>query len=499
MSDKELEIISGDPAMNETIRSCFSSMLEHNLKNTQDLAVIFRALDSLPISICVYDKDVRLIYCNREFCNYINLEDANAAYGMTLNDLLESTGIKMSSLYKPDNHMRVYDVIKYGTPILGWQVEVIYPSEPNNSMIATNDIYPIFDRSQKNTIGIVEVCTLQKKRIKEIRDTLGLTAEYTFENVIGESKQLKEAKRLAMAFASTPHNIMIYGESGVGKEIFAQSIHNHSERRSGPFVAINCASIPADLIDSELFGYESGAFTGASKKGRVGKFELASGGTLFLDEVAELPMYFQSKLLRTLETHQITRIGSPKNITVDVRVIAATNQSIEKMIDEGLFRRDLYYRLMVLDLEIPPLRDRPEDILLCAEFFLKQINDQGNRLPFQKTFSEGAKKMLMAYNWPGNVRELRNVINRVCIRSTANVITREELSESISLKHFARSLPLDKDPEKRMNERRQAVDRANSEMLQDALTIAGGNKARAAELMGVSIRTFYRLIEKYKA
>lgn len=160
-------------------------------------------------------------------------------------------------------------------------------------------------------------------------------------------------------FAISPYNVLIYGESGTGKELFAQSIHNYSTRRNKPFVAINCASISPELIDSELFGYESGAFTGASKNGHVGKIELSNEGTLFLDEVAELPLHAQTRLLRTLETGQITRLGGSRNISVDVRVIAATNRSLEKMIEEGLFREDLYYRLMVLNITIPPLRERP--------------------------------------------------------------------------------------------------------------------------------------------
>ena len=155
----------------------------------------------------------------------------------------------------------------------------------------------------------------------------------------------------------------------MGKELFAQSIHNYSERRNKPFVSINCASVSPELIDSELFGYTSGAFTGASKGGQVGKFELADGGTLFLDEVAEMPLHFQTKLLRALETRKINRVGGSKNIPVDVRIIAATNCSLEKMIKDGLFREDLYYRLMVLNLEIPPLREHPEDIVPCAEHF----------------------------------------------------------------------------------------------------------------------------------
>ena len=264
--------------------------------------------------------------------------------------------------------MKVKEILKYEKPIVNWEVEVIYTKSQKENILATNDMYPIFDREGKVN-GVVEIARLRNKTIREVRSALGLTADYTFDDIIGESRLMAETKQLAATFAGSAYNILIYGESGVGKELFAQSIHNCSERKNNPFVAINCASIAPELIDSELFGYEGGAFTGASKNGQIGKFELANGGTLFLDEVAELPLHFQTKLLRTLETNQITRIGGSKNIPVDVRIIAATNCSLEKMIEEGLFREDLYYRLMVLNITIPPLREHPEDISLCAEFF----------------------------------------------------------------------------------------------------------------------------------
>lgn len=300
-----------------------------------------------------------------------------------------------------------------------------------------------------------------------------------------------------MSFAASPYNVLIYGESGVGKELFAQSIHNYSVRRNKPFVAINCASISPELIDSELFGYESGAFTGAAKNGHVGKFELSNGGTLFLDEVAELPLHAQTKLLRTLETNQITRIGGTKNISVDVRVIAATNRSLEKMIEEGLFREDLYYRLMVLNLTIPPLRERPEDIMPCCDFFMKQAMRINN---FErKTIDNEARKLLAKYDWPGNVRELRNVINRVYVMSSSSVITCETLVSAFqSSKAHYNSFPETKSPEELLQEKRFQVNRAYVELLKEALLLTNGNKKDAAELMGVSRKTIYNMLEKYK-
>ena len=357
-------------------------------------------------------------------------------------------------------------------------------------------MYPIFDK-EGQVNGVVEIARLRNKKIREVRSALGLTADYTFDDIIGESKLMAEAKQLAATFAGSAYNILIYGESGVGKELFAQSIHNCSHRKNNPFVAINCASIAPELIDSELFGYEGGAFTGASKNGQIGKFELANGGTLFLDEVAELPLHFQTKLLRTLETNQITRIGGSKNIPVDVRIIAATNCSLEKMIEEGLFREDLYYRLMVLNITIPPLRDHPEDIPLCAEFFLQQSTQQNNLE--KKMIDTDAKKLMTEYNWPGNIRELRNVMNRVSILSKSTIITREILAASLQPGNCIINEPQEKTAEMRINEKKNAIDRSNAELIKEVLSISKGNKRKAAELLGVSRKTFYRMLEKYES
>ena len=214
--------------------------------------------------------------------------------------------------------------------------------------------------------------------------------------------------------------------------MFAQATHNYSNRSQEAFIALNCANFPENLFESELFGYVGGAFPGASKTGQIGKFELADGGSLFLDEIGEMPFYFQSKLLRVLETGKITRIGDTKEMAVDVRVIAATNRDLEKMVEEGLFRKDLYYRLQVLNLVIPPLRERKDDVIPLSESFLRQSAQSNGELT--KTLDDSAKKALIDYRWPGNVRELRNVIQRVALLSKRNVINGKDIEASISSK-----------------------------------------------------------------
>lgn len=482
----------------ENLVDDFSNLFSIFYHNEHLREFIFNGLDALPNSICVYDKDLRLLYANSDFCNYIRIKNRGSEIGKNIYDILDNCGTKFLSIRKPHDQLRVQDVIKYGKPVIDWEVEVVNVNDPSSkeSLMASNDMYPIIN-DNGHVEGVSEISRSRNTKINQVRDTLGLSADYTFEDILGESKCMTDAKKLAMSFAVSPYNVLIYGESGVGKELFAQSIHNYSIRRNKPFVAINCASISPELIDSELFGYESGAFTGASKNGHIGKIELSSGGTLFLDEIAELPLHAQTRLLRTLETKQITRVGGTKNIPVDVRVIAATNRSLEKMIEEGLFREDLYYRLMVLNLTIPPLRERPEDIIPCCESFLRQaMNINNSEL---KTISEDAKRMLLEYNWPGNVRELRNVINRMYILSPSTVITKETVVNAFQSNTFHyNSLIVDKSPEEMIAEKRAQIDKTYASLLKEALLLCNDNKTEAAKLLNVSRKTVYNLLEKYK-
>lgn len=228
-------------------------------------------------------------------------------------------------------------------------------------------------------------------------------AIYNFDNIIGDSDIINKVKNTAKMMASSNSSIMIFGESGTGKEIFAQSIHNASPRKRNNFVAVNCAAIPENLLESEMFGYEEGAFTGAKKEGKVGLFELAHNGTLFLDEIAEMTLLMQTKLLRVIEEMQIIKIGSNKVITVDVRIIAATNKNLRKHVDDGKFREDLYYRLNVLPITIPSLRERKEDIILLAKHFIQSLGKNIELHP-------ETERLMKSYNWGGNIRELRNVV-----------------------------------------------------------------------------------------
>ncbi|ADL12059.1 sigma 54-interacting transcriptional regulator [Acetohalobium arabaticum] len=253
---------------------------------------------------------------------------------------------------------------------------------------------------------VTEVKKLEKNLRRKLKDK-GHIAKYEFSNIVGNSTQINQTIKKAKDLAESESTILIQGESGTGKELFAQSIHNYSNREKQPFVAVNCAALPENLLESELFGYEEGAFTGAKKGGRPGVFEQAHTGTIFLDEVGDIPLKIQTNLLRVLQEEEVMRIGGTKVIPINIRVIAATNKNLRKLVKEGKFREDLYYRLSVLPLKVPALRKRKEDIPLLIEFFLQKFN-AGDLV-----FSERVKSRLYNYNWPGNIRELENCIEYI--------------------------------------------------------------------------------------
>lgn len=460
-----------------------------------DILQILKNLDCVNNSIMMCDKNTRVTFANSTFCENFLVKDRDSIIGKTIYEIMESTGIRITAIETDSPKLKMLEVIKTGKPSIDWAVRIESKKDHNYLQIVSNDMYPIFDESGDVT-GLVEISRSQQQEMRKIQKNVGLNAEYVFEDVIGNTPLIKQKIKLARDFASNRGTILITGESGVGKEIFAQSIHNYSSRCKGPFVALNCANFPAELIESELFGYVEGAFTGASKKGQMGKFELANGGTLFLDEIGELPYYFQSKLLRVLETWTVTRVGGLKEIPVDVRLIAATNRNLPEMIDAGLFRQDLYYRLQVLTLDIPPLRERIEDIPLIAQHFLEVFSTQNSHVP--KKLSSEACKALMDYNWPGNARELKNVMNRIDLLYPEDFVSAEAISRMLFSSEKKLQGHSSRPPAERVAARQADIDTAYINLLKEALDITGGNKKNAAQLLGVSRKTIYRMLEKYK-
>ncbi|WKY47535.1 sigma 54-interacting transcriptional regulator [Eubacteriaceae bacterium ES3] len=312
----------------------------------------------------------------------------------------------------------------------------------------------------------------------------GSVARYTFQTVIGQDKGFLETVEMAQRAAESNSNILLLGESGTGKDVLSQAIHNQSYRRKGPFVAINCASFSRDLIASELFGYEEGAFTGARRGGSLGKFELANNGTLFLDEIGDMPLDLQAVLLRTLEERSIMRVGGSKMIDVNVRIIAATNKNLQEKIKKGLFREDLFYRLGVVRITIPPLRQRGADVVLLAQQLSKNICQRQGRLPINLT--NDAIVFLQEYQWPGNIRELRNLLEGIISTQNSDVINADQIIRFLNFENEdSDSVPTSGyQPEKLR--------------IIEALEANRGNRSKAADAIGMSRSTFYRRLREYE-
>ncbi|MDR1132124.1 MAG: sigma 54-interacting transcriptional regulator [Oscillospiraceae bacterium] len=335
---------------------------------------------------------------------------------------------------------------------------------------------------------ITKVQLLEEKIRKEIHSK-GFAAKYTFEDIISESQQMRNILRMAQIFAGIDSSILIDGESGTGKELFAQGIHNASKRQNGPFVAINCNAIPENLLESELFGYESGAFTGAKKEGKPGLFELAHGGTLFLDEIGELTASVQARLLRVLQEREIMRVGGNRIIPVDVRVISATNKNLLESTEKGAFRRDLYYRLNVFNLHIPPLRERLGDIKCLFKAFA-----QKHKLsPEDETF-DFVLFCMERYHWPGNVRQLQNVVERYCVLKS---IGDENIPDALELCKILGLLPAeDEGPAsaglasgKKLKDMIEALE---SDIINRTLAECGNDHTLAAQRLGIGMTTLWR-------
>ncbi|NLB89499.1 MAG: sigma 54-interacting transcriptional regulator, partial [Syntrophomonadaceae bacterium] len=373
----------------------------------------------------------------------------------------------------------ITSVLTDNKPIVDTEIEVAKINNKLNLRLAQ----PILD-----DYGVSYGCVLIFKkinRIKKILPSSGIKTRFTFEEIIGKSPELLKTTEKARKFALHDANILIRGESGTGKEVYAQAIHNES-RPAGPFVAVNCAAIPKTLIESELFGYEGGAFTGAERQGKPGKIELANNGTLFLDEIGDMPLELQPVLLRVLEEKQVMRVGSSRYIPVNFRLLTATNKDLLTLVREGKFREDLYYRLKVLEIEIPPLRARGQDIILLAKHFINKCASQQHTGP--PLLSDLAIIHLLQYDWPGNVRQLQNAMLHAVTICKDKIIKPEDLPSEI-YSNSAPQTPVNTyytDTENKMS--MQDVERV---MIVNALRQTNNNVSEAAQLLKISRSTLY--------
>ncbi|WZL71712.1 sigma-54-dependent Fis family transcriptional regulator [Clostridiaceae bacterium 35-E11] len=363
--------------------------------------------------------------------------------------------------------------------------EDVFVKARKNKVQFTLSAYPMLEQSNKLQ-DIIFVFKEVKKARKLANKIMGRQAVYSFDKVIGEDENLLNTIEFAKKVADSKSTILILGESGTGKEVIAQSIHNYSNRSEESFVALNCAAIPRNLIEAELFGYEEGSFTGAKKGGQPGKFEIADGGTIFLDEIGEMPLDMQTRLLRAIEEGTVSRIGSSDEIIVDVRIIAATNKDLTKEVSRGNFRKDLYYRLNVLPLRLPPLRSRKKDIPLLVDCFMKRISKRLNKKSVE--IPQKYMNQLMNYEWPGNVRELENFIELVInveylppLEANKEI---EEVTELIDCEILEESC--------------YTLEQVEKMHIIKMLKKCGGNITLTAEKLGIGRNTLYRKMQKHK-
>jgi PAS domain S-box-containing protein len=450
--------------------------------------------------VVIVDRDGIILYINEAYCEFIGTT-VEKALGHHVQDVIENS--------------RMHIVAKTG------QKELATLQPINGSEMIANR-FPLTENGEVvGALGTVmfrspEEWRMYKGKIQQLVEELkyyqtkaqrDMKSKYSFHDLIGNSPAFLAVKKLAERISDSNSSVLLIGESGTGKELFAQAIHDNSVRCSSPFVAINCASIPEHLLESELYGYEEGAFTGAKKGGKNGQFENANGGTLFLDEIGDMPLSMQSKLLRVLQEKEVRRVGGHKSIPVDVRVIAATHRDLEKMVEEGEFRQDLYYRLNVIKIDIPPLRKRKEDIPLLSINLLKKLEKRFFRKGIE--LSDEVQEKLMAHKWPGNIRELENVLER-CV----NVLDGNTI-QLVHLPLYLREQP-ERDEQNQANPNdndaassisipaitsvkplKETLALAEKQAIQNALALTKGNKLEAAKLLEISKTSFYEKCKLY--
>ncbi|MDR3595350.1 sigma 54-interacting transcriptional regulator [Clostridium sp.] len=485
-NDKLIGIITHTDLINNLIEKV--SKKYKDLKNTKlSLSELDSIIECSYDGIYITDGEANTIKVNNAYERITGLKKADVL-GKNMKELEKEGFISQSAtlmVLKNGQTTTIQQEFNTGVKVLV-SSNPIFDKNGKIIMVVTNvrdvtQLYELKEQLQKNK----EITRKYVSEIEEMRTQLLNTSE-----IVAEDHKTIEIIQIANRIAKVDTTILMLGETGAGKDQIAKYIHKVSNRNKKQFIKVNCGAVPASLIESEFFGYEKGAFTGANKEGKLGLFELASGGTIFLDEVGELPMEMQVKLLRVLQEMEVVRIGGTKSIKIDVRVLAATNRDLEEMIKKKQFREDLYYRLNVVPLYIPPLRERKEDILPLINFFLNQLNKKYN---FNKVFASDALKTLYEYNWPGNVRELKNIVERVVIMSESDKIERLDLPKNIigsngmvvTLNTFEEGINL-----------KETLDSIEEKLIKKAYDKYGNVRA-AAKSLGINASTFVRKRQKY--
>ncbi len=447
--------------------------------------ILFHAIKSMYYTI-VTDEKARVIFLSKNYEELLNIKPDDYI-GRPVQEIVENSEIPRVLKTRKEEIGHLF-TLKDGLTVVCNRIPIIdkgvlYGVISSATFYDLNKVSPLNNQIEELKKENMEY----KKRINELYSK----QQYSINQVIGDSDKISDIKNTVVKFANSNLTFLITGETGTGKEVFASAIHNLSSRKNENFVKINCAAIPKDLLESELFGYEPGSFSGALKSGKIGKFELANHGTLLLDEIGEMPLALQSKLLRVLQENELERVGGIKTIKLDVRIICSTNQKIEEQVEKGLFRRDLFYRINVVEINLPPLRERLEDIRPLSKFFIDKTNvSYGLGIT-------GLKKEVYAlfneYKWEGNVRELQHVLERACV--TAG-------SGPLKLEHFdfllSRIYKKDRIKNDKLNDSLNNITaEVEKEKIIKTLIETKGNKTSAAKLLNIDRSSLYNKLKKY--
>lgn len=456
-------------------------MKNESIKRTELIKTMEKIFDPIPIPIILVDKNMKVQMLNKAFAQFLNYNKK---------DMIGKSAIEL------DKNTRWPAVFKSKQAEIAWKHTFV------NGKTAVVHRIPVMDEDNHVAYGfgmvlfetvenmkeIIKNNRLLESKLKHYEKVLSQinTTTYTWDHISGQSAAILQTIKMAKKASQTISTVLLTGESGTGKELFAHAIHHGSRRKSKPFIKINCAAIPTELIESELFGYESGAFTGARKGGKKGKFELADTGSIFLDEIGDLPLNMQAKLLRVLQEKEFERISGNKTIKVDVRVIAATNRNLKEMCQAGHFRSDLYFRLNVMSIQIPSLRERMDDLEFLTEVLLDKLSFKLDKKKIP--ISDSAMAALERYHWPGNIRELENMLERAMILADHGVITPNNLAipQAMSDSSYGPS----------SQSLKAIVETAEKNAIILCLKKVNGNRSKASRLLGISRSGLYDRLKK---
>ncbi|WP_404328561.1 sigma 54-interacting transcriptional regulator [Mesobacillus maritimus] len=475
-----------------TIRDVLDGFFKYIYKleqrqNTADALQVI--LESAYEGIAVVDENGVLLEFNEAYSRFTGVKREDAI-GRHVTEIIDNTNLHVTvKTGVPERGVlqtiQGQEMVVHRIPI--WRSGKVTGAIGMLIFEGVTEVYRIYERLQqehRKKKPKKELLTLKKE--KDSRTTM--------DEILGESEEILRVKRDARRAARTLATVLITGESGTGKEMFAKSIHHLSPFSTGPFISVNCGAIPEHLFESELFGYDEGAFTGARKGGKPGKFELAQNGTLFLDEIGEMPLVMQTKLLRILQEREVERVGGINKYPIQVRIVCATNRNLKEMVAQGKFREDLFYRLNIIQLHIPPLRERNGDIPILLSYYLKEICDK-YQVPL-KTFTSEAVASFRDYSWQGNIREMVNSIERLVTLVDGDVIAVQNLPTAMWENDFS----IEKEPvvPSLIEEARNDGNKREKEVIVQALKNSGGNKSKAAEILGIHRTTLYQKLKKHR-